>query len=157
MYNRAIIIGRLTKEPELKQTTGGKSVCSFTVAVNRRYSREETDFLDCVAWQRTAEFLCRYFHKGGAIGVEGAIQTRKYEDRNGNQRTTVEIVADNVSFVGGKENGGPVEISENAEHFHSPANRTFRFQQGKGGAVDVEYGAPTGNFEEFDGADDLPF
>lgn len=137
MYNRAIIIGRLTKEPELKQTTNGKSVCSFTVAVNRRYSREETDFLDCVAWQKTAEFLCRYFHKGGAIGVEGAIQTRKYEDRNGNPRTAVEIVADNVFFVGAKEKAS-AEV-EYSVPTYSPHN------------------TPASDYEEFDGAEDLPF
>lgn len=129
MYNRAIIIGRLTKDPELKQTTSGVSVCSFSVAVDRKYNREEVDFLECVAWQKTAEFLWRYFHKGSPIGIEGSIQTRKYEDRNGSQRTAVEIVADNVFFVGAKEKP----------------------------TADVEYTAPASEYEEFDPADDLPF
>lgn len=101
MLNTAIIMGRLTADPELKFTQSGISVCSFTVAVNRNYSKgkdQETDFIDVVAWRKTAEFICKYFLKGSMIIVEGRIQTRNYEDKHGNKRKAVEIVANNVQF-----------------------------------------------------------
>ena len=88
MFNRAILIGRLTADPELKQTQNGISVCSFSIAVDRRYSgrdsERKTDFINITSWRQQAEFVCRYFHKGDVIGVEGSIQTRNYEDKNGN-------------------------------------------------------------------------
>ena len=87
MLNRAIIMGRLVADPELRQTPNGVSVITFTVAVDRNYSRDrerQTDFIDVVAWRQTAEFVSKYFSKGKMIIVEGSIQTRSYEDRNGN-------------------------------------------------------------------------
>ena len=106
MYNRAIVVGRLTADPELKQTPNGVSVTSFTVAVNRSYASKngerQTDFLDIVAWRGTAEFICRYFSKGKAILVEGAIQTRSFVDKQGQSRRAWEIVADNAHFVESK-------------------------------------------------------
>ena len=101
-YNKAIIIGRTTKDIELKQTQSGKSVCSFSVAVDRRYDRDKTDFLNVVAWGKTAEFVHQYFHKGDQIGIDGRVETRSYEDKNGNKRTAVEIIAEAVFFIGGK-------------------------------------------------------
>lgn len=101
-YNKAIIIGRTTKDIELKQTQSGKSVCSFSVAVDRRYDRDKTDFLNVVAWDKTAEFVNKYFHKGDQIGIDGRVETRSYEDKNGNKRTAVEIIAESVFFIGGK-------------------------------------------------------
>lgn len=101
-YNKAIIIGRTTKDIELKQTQSGKNVCSFSVAVDRRYDRDKTDFLNIVAWGKTAEFVQRYFHKGDQIGIDGRVETRSYEDENGNKRTAVEIIAEAVFFIGGK-------------------------------------------------------
>lgn len=101
-YNKAIIIGRTTKDIELKQTQSGKNVCSFSVAVDRRYDRDKTDFLNIVAWGKTAEFVQQYFHKGDQIGIDGRVETRSYEDKNGNKRTAVEIVAEAVFFIGGK-------------------------------------------------------
>lgn len=101
-YNKAIIIGRTTKEIELKQTQSGKSVCSFSVAVDRRYDRDKTDFLNIVAWGKTAEFVNQYFHKGDHIGIDGRVETRSYEDKNGNKRTAVEIIAETIFFVGGR-------------------------------------------------------
>lgn len=103
--NTAVIMGRLTDNPELKETNNGIPVTSFCVAVNKRYSKGEeqgADFLDCVAWRKTAEFVTKYFHKGSMIGIEGHLQTRVWEDKNGNKRKSTEIVADNVSFCGGK-------------------------------------------------------
>ncbi len=106
MLNIAVIMGRLTADPELRTTGNGISVCSVTVAVDRNYQRQgqerETDFINVVAWRQTAEFIAKYFRKGQMIAVNGQIQTRNYEDRNGNKRTAVEILADNVSFCGSK-------------------------------------------------------
>lgn len=103
MINSVVIMGRLTRDPELKTTQSGLFVVSFTVAVDRKYQKErQADFLNVVAWRKTAEFVEKYFHKGSMIAVQGSIQTRKYEDKNGSNRTAVEIVADNVSFCGPK-------------------------------------------------------
>lgn len=108
MYNRTILIGRLTADPELKQTPSGVAVTSFSLAVNRSYTpkggEKQTDFIDIVAWRNTAEFVCRYFTKGKAILVEGSIQTRSYEDKNGNKRKAIEVVADSAHFVESKQN-----------------------------------------------------
>lgn len=105
MINTAVIMGRLTADPELRQTQSGISVTRFSVAVERPYSKDgerQTDFLDVVAWRNTADFVCRYFVKGQMIALSGSIQTRAYTDRDGNKRKSVEIVADGVSFCGDK-------------------------------------------------------
>lgn len=110
MLNCAVIMGRLTADPELRTTPNGISVTSFSVAVDRSYQRageeRQTDFINVVAWRYTAEFVSRYFRKGSMIAVQGSIQTRNYEDRNGNKRTAFEIIADNVSFCGSKSESG---------------------------------------------------
>lgn len=101
MINAAVIMGRLTADPELRQTQSGISVTRFSVAVERPYSKDgerQTDFLDVVAWRNTADFVCRYFVKGQMIAISGSIQARTYTDRDGNRRKSVEIVADGVSF-----------------------------------------------------------
>jgi single-strand DNA-binding protein len=107
MLNSIIIMGRLTSTPELKTTTSGISVTSFTVAVDRRFQKQgeekQTDFLNVVAWRQAADFVCKYFNKGDMIAVQGELQTRRYEDKDGNKRTATEIIADNVSFCGGKK------------------------------------------------------
>ena len=107
MFNKAILIGRLVADPELRQTQSGISVCSFRIAVDRPYSPKDggdkqADFLDIVAWRNQAEFVSRYFNKGKLILVEGAIQARSYTDKNDQKRTAVEVVAENVRFVGSK-------------------------------------------------------
>lgn len=110
MINNVVIMGRLTADPELKTTQSGISVTSFCVAVDRSYVREgeerQADFINVVAWRGTAEFVTRYFHKGSMIAVQGSIQTRKYEDKDGNKRVAVEILANNVSFCGSKAESG---------------------------------------------------
>lgn len=111
--NSAIIMGRLTKDIEERRTNSGKAVCSFCVAVDRRFSKDETDFIDITAFDKTAEFVCKYFTKGSMIAIQGNIQTRMYEDKNGNKRKAVEIIAENVSFCGGK--------SDNANTTSEPA------------------------------------
>lgn len=108
MLNVVITMGRLVKDPELRVTNSGKSVTSFTVAVDNRFDKEKTDFFDVIAWRQTAEFVCKYFRKGSMIAIQGRLATRTWEDKNGNKRKAVEIVADNVSFCGGKnENAAP--------------------------------------------------
>ena len=96
--NFVLLMGRLVADPELKKTTSGKSVCAFTLAVDKGKDRG-ADFIDTVAWEKTAEFICKYFKKGSPIVIEGAVQTRTYEDKNGQKRKAVEINAKNVEFV----------------------------------------------------------
>lgn len=101
--NIAVLMGRLTSTPELKSTQSGVSVTSFAIAVDRGYGdNKQTDFINLVAWRQTAEFICKYFTKGSRIAIEGSIQTRKYQDRDGNNRVVFEVVANNVHFVDGK-------------------------------------------------------
>ena len=110
MLNCAVLMGRLVADPELRTTTSGISVTSFRIAVDRSFVRQgeerQADFIDIVAWRQTAEFVSRYFRKGSMIAVQGSIQTRNYEDKQGNKRTAVEVVADNVSFCGSKAESG---------------------------------------------------
>lgn len=110
MLNCAVIMGRLTADPELRQTPNGVAVTTFTVAVDRGFVRQgeerKADFINVVAWRQTAEFVSRYFTKGSMIAVQGSIQTRTYDDKNGLKRYVVEIVADNVSFCGSKSETG---------------------------------------------------
>lgn len=109
MINRVVLMGRLTADPELRQTPGGVSVASFSVAVERRYTKDgerQTDFINIVAWRQTADFVCRYFQKGSMIALDGSIQTRNYTDKNGNKRTAFEVVAENASFCGNKSQSG---------------------------------------------------
>lgn len=105
--NKVILIGNLVADPELKKTPSGVSVTSFRIAVGRRFTGKDeapqTDFIDIVAWRTTAEFITQYFAKGKPILVCGSIQTRNWTDQNGQKRYTVEVVADEVSFVGNKE------------------------------------------------------
>ena len=105
MFNLVVLTGRLTADPELKTTSNGTSVVSFSIAVDRRYrtgEERQTDFINIVAWRSSAEFISKYFKKGSLIGIEGSIQTRKYTDKNGNNRTAFEVVANNVQFVESK-------------------------------------------------------
>ena len=110
MINNVVLMGRLTAVPELKTTQSGISTVRFSVAVERRYNKQgderQTDFIDCVAWRQTAEFVSKYFNKGSMIAVIGSIQTRNYEDKNGNKRKAVEVQVDNVSFCGSKGETG---------------------------------------------------
>ena len=103
-FNKVILIGNLTADPELKQTTGGNSVCSFSIAVNRRFAKadqgqQNVDFINIVTWRQSAEFVCRYFKKGNPILICGQLQTRTWSDNQGQKRYATEVVADEVSFV----------------------------------------------------------
>lgn len=120
MFNLVVLTGRLTADPELKTTPNGISVTSFSIAVSRRYrAGEETqaDFINIVAWRQTAEFVSKYFKKGSMIGIEGSIQTRKYVDKNGNNRTAFEVVANNVQFVESKRDGASAPMGDEPTAF----------------------------------------
>lgn len=143
MINNVALMGRLTATPELRQTSGGVSVTSFTLAVERSFVKQgeerQADFIDCVAWRNTADFIARYFQKGSMIAVTGSIQTRNYEDKNGNKRKATEIVVDQASFCGGKG-----ENQQNTANY-TPATESPSYQ-------------PTdSDFEEIGADDSLPF
>ena len=146
--NKVILMGHMTADPELKQTTSGISVCSFSIGVNRRYTKadqgqQSVDFINIVAWRQQAEFVSRYFKKGSSIVICGSIQTRNWTDNNGQKRYVTEVVADEVSF------GAPA-ASQNGER---PAQNY----------TPAAYGAPSYNstgsadFEEIPGDESLPF
>ena len=105
MINRVVLVGRLTKEPVLRKTANGASVVSFTVACTRRFKQEgqpEADFINTVAWNKTADIVAQYTHKGSLVGVEGRIQTRSYDDKDGKRVYVTEVVADSVQFLESK-------------------------------------------------------
>ena len=139
MLNSVCLMGRLTADPELKSTQSGVSVCSFRIAVDRTYQpkgqEKQTDFINIVTWRGTAEFVSRYFRKGQLVAVQGSIQTSQYTDRDGNKRTTFDVVADNVFFAEKKAESG--ETKQGAGYDHSP---------------DIQ-----GDFEEIISPDELPF
>ena len=108
MFNLVVLTGRLTADPELKTTTNGIPVTTFSIAVNRNYrsgEEQQTDFINIVAWRQRAEFITKYFKKGSMIGIEGSIQTRRYQDKTGNNRTVFEVVVNNAQFVESKRDG----------------------------------------------------
>ena len=116
MLNNVILMGRLCTDVELRTTSAGKSVANFRIAVDRGYSKgddKKADFITIVAWENTADFISKYFHKGDMIALRGEIQTRSYEDSNGNKRTPFEVLAREVSFCGGKNeaNQAPTQMS----------------------------------------------
>lgn len=110
MLNKCILMGRLTKNPELRHTQGGKAVASFALAVDRDFDKNTTDFIDVVCWGNTADFVSSYFTKGRAAVVSGRLQIRDWTDRDGNKRKTAEVVADNVYFADSKrESADPLD------------------------------------------------
>lgn len=110
MLNKIVIMGRLTRDPELRQTQNQIPVASFTLAVDRDFG-EEADFIDCVAWRKTAEFVSNYFLKGKMAVVAGRLQIRNWEDKDGNKRKSAEVVADNVYFGDSKKDSGTAEYA----------------------------------------------
>lgn len=106
MLNVVAIMGRLVADPELRTTQQGTNVCTFRIACERSYTpkgqQRQADFVDIVAWGKTAEFICKFFQKGSMIAIDGSLQTRNYQDKQGNKRTAVEVVANNISFAGAK-------------------------------------------------------
>ena len=138
--NCVSLVGRLTYPPEIKTTPSGVSVIRFQIACDRNYQAKgqdrQADFIDCVAWRQTAEFVSKYFHKGDMIALTGSIQTENFTDKDGNKRKSTVVSVNNVSFCGAKENGN--------NGFVPPEDKSN---------LDVD----TSDFEEIDDADDLPF
>lgn len=129
MLNKAILMGRLTADPELRRTQNGTSVTSFTLAVNRSFARAgeqaQTDFIDIVAWRQTADFVAKWFSKGQQVAVCGRIQTRNYEDKNGQKRKAVEIVADEVHFAEPKRDNSQPRDTAPAPFDMGPGDNQF--------------------------------
>lgn len=117
MLNRVILIGRLTRDPELRYTPNGAAVCKFTLAINRKFNREETDFIDIVVWQKLAENCANYLGKGRLAAVEGRLQVRTYETQDGQKRKVTEVVAEDVRFL---DKGGTGSV--NRETQNAPRN-----------------------------------
>lgn len=113
------ITGRLTAEPELKTTPTGLSVCSFSLAVKRPKVKDATDFINCVAWRQSAEYLCKYGNKGDLVEVTGSLQSRSYEDKNGNKRTLFEVVADSLSVNSNRQSGQTANIDVFADNLQA--------------------------------------
>lgn len=150
-FNKVILIGNMTADPELKQTQGGTSVCSFSIAVNRRFAKdgEQTcDFINIVAWRNTAEFVTRYFTKGKPILVCGQLQTRTWTDNNGQKRYATEVVADEVAFVGSNENA---TAPKNEPTVSTPGSYT------PSAYTQPSFDTSTPKFEEIPNDSDLPF
>ena len=147
-FNKVILIGNMTADPELKQTTAGTSVCSFSIAINRRFAKadqgqQNVDFINIVTWRQQAEFVQRYFKKGNPILVCGQLQTRTWTDNQGQKRYATEVVADEVSFVAPANQGAQPQTSGAAytpDSYSSPA-----------------FNAGGANFEEIPNDDSLPF
>jgi single-strand DNA-binding protein len=124
--NEVVLIGRLTRDPELKTTNTGTSVVRFTLAVDRRFTKDKADFIDITAWRKTAEFVDRYFRKGNRVAVHGSIQTHTWTDDSGNNRKGVEIVAENVEFADSKR------TSADAGDYAADAARSGDFREVEG-------------------------
>lgn len=144
--NIAVLIGRLTDNPELRHTNSNVAVARFSIAVDRRYVKSgeerQTDFINIVAWRQQAEFICNYFKKGQLIAIEGSIQTRRYQDKDGNNRTAFEVIANNVSFVGPKRDNEGSGYSAPAAEASAPQSFS---------------NTDSGDFTEIASDDDLPF
>ena len=157
MLNRVILMGRITADLELKTTASGISVTSFTIAVDRNYVKQgeqrQTDFINIVCWRQQAEFVCRYFGKGSMIAVEGQLQTRTYQAKDGTNRYVTEVVADNISFTGERR-----DQSNSGYNSYAPANSQPAYQQAPVQEQQTSYSnGANSDFEEMPMDDDLPF
>lgn len=151
MLNRVVLMGRLAADPELRQTPSGVSVVTFRIAVNRTYNRELTDWIDIVAWRQQADFVSKYFAKGSMIIVEGSLQSRSYEDRQGNKRTAIEVIADQVHFAESK--GASAGKPAGSTNF--PVPNAIENEPAKGSSFSI---GDISDYEEIDTDDgELPF
>ena len=148
--NKVVLCGRLTADPELKQTQSGIAVVTFTLAVNRRFqsrsadtaNQQQADFINVVAWRQTAEFISKYFKKGSALCVTGSLQTRNWQDQQGNRRYATEVVVDEAMFVDSRNENAGAPAGYTPDAYTAPS-----------------FSTPTGapNFEEMKTEEDLPF
>lgn len=180
MLNHITIMGRLTRDPELRRTQSGTPVCTFTVAVDRDYQAKEaqekqTDFIDCVAWRSTAEFVCKYFTKGRMIVVDGSLQSRKWTDKTGQNRVSWEIQANNLYFgdsrrdaqnqggdyapsYGSNQSYGSTPSYGAAPSYSSGSSYNNNSAAPAYGSPAESYGAPSGGgFSELEEEGELPF
>ena len=160
MLNVVAIMGRLARDPEMRQTTTGKNVASFRIACDRGRrdvnGQSQADWLDVVAWDRIAEFICKYFQKGSLIVIDGRLQTRQYQDKNGQNRTAVEIVANNVNFGQSKESIYP--SMENASESAAAAPQRTQSVQRTTQSANFGHSAGSGlDLEPIEDVGDLPF
>ena len=161
--NKAILIGNLTADPELKQTPSGVSVCSFSIGVQRRFKDANgtygADFINIVAWRQTAEFICKYFRKGKPICIVGSIQVRSYTDQQGNKRYATEVVADEATFTESKSDSAygaaPAFAGMDGDVSRSAAPAAPAYSAPAVQPAAQPAAAP--KFEEISGDDDLPF
>ena len=157
MLNVVAIMGRLVADPELRTTQQGTNVCTFRIACERSYTpkgqQRQSDFVDIVAWGKTAEFICKFFQKGSMIAVDGSLQTRQYQDKQGNKRTAVEVVASNISFAGAKAADKPAArgFDQQTQNYTNEANTAQSAPQPAytQGSMD--------DFSVISDTDDLPF
>lgn len=158
MLNIVAIMGRLVYDPELKTTPQGTSVCNFRIACDRSYTpkgqQRQADFIDVVAWRQSAEFVSKHFQKGSMIAIEGSLQTRKYQDKQGNNRTAVEVLANQISFAGPKAAEKPAvrDFDQQTETYTREAKVAQNAPQGQQ-ATDADLD----NFIEIADDGDLPF
>lgn len=158
MLNVIALMGRLVYDPELKTTPQGTSVCSFRIACDRSYTQKgeqrQADFIDVVAWRQSAEFVSKYFQKGSMIAIEGSLQTRQYQDKQGNNRTAVEVLANQISFAGPKAAEKPAvrDFDQQTRNHVQQANAAQNAPQGQQ-ATDADLD----NFIEIADDGDLPF
>lgn len=163
MLNHIVVMGRLTRDPELKRTQSGVSVTSFTVAVDRdikgQDGNRETDFIDVVAWRSTAEFVTKYFHKGSLLVAEGRLQIREWTDQNGQKRRNAEIVADRVYFGESSGNGG--NRQQQPQGGQNPQYPPYQGQQcQQQGGYQGQFQNPQGGYQQSSQSEDdgdLPF
>ncbi len=148
--NKVILMGRLTRTPEMRQTQSGATMANFSIAVNRRFQKDQTDFINCVAWRQNAEFICRWFEKGNMIAVIGSLQQRKYTDNEGKERTVYEVVVDEAYFTSSKAEAAETGYNHSESGFNGPS-------------ASNDFGADTPPFDQGgfgvieDTDDDLPF
>lgn len=153
MINRSVLVGRLTRDPELRYTNGGAAVATFTIAVNRQFTNQngerEADFISCVIWRKAAENLTNFTHKGSLIGIDGHIQTRNYENQQGTRIYVTEVVVDNFSLLESRaESEHHQSANSNGHSSNNSNNRKYDNNQNQygnnGGQIDIS-------------SDDLPF
>lgn len=164
MINRVVLVGRITRDIDLRKTPNGASVVSFTVACNRRVKQEgqpDADFINCVAWNRVADLMAQYLHKGALIGVEGRIQTRSYDDKDGKRVYVTEVVADSVQFLESKNAASSQSYQPNSyqsgyqsssNSYSAPTNNGYHADE-TNSSFDNEFAGDTLDIA----SDDLPF
>ena len=154
MYNKVILMGRITHDLELRTTPAGANVCTFSIAVDRRFQNKgeekKSDFFNIVAWRQQADFVCRYFGKGRMILVEGELQTRSYTDKNGQNVRVTEVIADRLTFTGEKAQGGSYSDSYSAPMPTEPP-------QYSAAPASAPAAAPASSFSAAESDDDYPF